>query len=49
MTQNREYSSVGDLIKEVQELQRVIPSKDVVEDRDSTTARCGVFLTIICC
>lgn len=49
MTQNREYGSAGDLLKEVQEVQKLVSAKDIVEDRSSTTAACGVFLTIICC
>ncbi len=49
MLQNKEYSSAGDLLKEVQEMKKVIPEKDSVEDRSSTTEGCGAFFTIWCC
>lgn len=49
MIQNKEYSSAGDLLKEVQEMQKVMPTKDSVENRASTTAMCGAFMSIWCC
>ena len=49
MIQNKEYGSAGDLLKEVQEMQKVAQTNDVVEKRDSTTALCGAFMSIWCC
>lgn len=49
MIQNKQYSSSGDLLLEVQEMQKVIPTKEAVEERSSTTLGCGAFMSIWCC
>lgn len=49
MVQSIEYGRAGDLLKEVQEMQKVIPVKETVENRSSTTVGCGALLSIWCC
>lgn len=39
----------GDLKEEINEMERIFSSEDIVEIPGSTTSRCGAFLTIYCC
>lgn len=49
MQEKQEYSYVGDLLTEMEELEKMISSEETIDNKYSTTSRCGFFLTIVCC
>jgi hypothetical protein len=49
MEQNSNFIYAGDLSQELEELERLIPEENAVENQYTHTQKCTVLLTILCC
>ena len=49
MEKNDRFISAGSLREELDEMERIFRDEEGVVVEASTTARCGYFLTILCC
>ena len=43
------FICAGDLKEELDEMEKIFQSEEGVFVEASTTARCGTFLTVLCC
>lgn len=49
MEQNSNFIYAGDLTQELEVIEQLISSDEIVENQYTYTLRCGGFLTIKCC
>lgn len=49
MEQNSNFIYAGDLSQELEEIERLIPEENAVENQYTHTQECTVLLTILCC
>lgn len=49
MQQNSILDYAGDLLKELEEIEKLIPNEEQVETAYTHTLICGAFCTIVCC
>ena len=45
--QNLQYA--GDLAKEMQEINKLLPDEGDIENYDTATDRCGGLFSVVCC